>query len=83
LRSKLRCDAFPTHGACRALIDLLSIDGEDLQAAARTKRRLADILPALPLRGPSRSKRTATNLTASKNRCAFSFEQAVLIYRRG
>jgi hypothetical protein len=83
LRSKLHCDAFPTHGACRALIDLLSIDGEDLQAAAKTKQRLADILPALPLRGPSRSKRTATNVTASKNRRAYSFEQAVPIYRRG
>jgi hypothetical protein len=72
-----------THEACRTLIDLLSIDDEVLQAVARTKRRLADLLPTLPLRGPSRSKRTATNLTASKNRCAFSFEQAVPIYRRG
>jgi hypothetical protein len=78
----LHCDAFPPHGACRALIDLLSIDGEDLQAAARTKRRLAYILPALPLRGPSRSKRTVTNVTASKNRRAYSFEQAGPIYRR-
>jgi hypothetical protein len=40
-------------------------------------------LTALPLRGPSRSKRTATNVTASKNRRAYSFEQAVPIYRRG
>jgi hypothetical protein len=77
-----RLIAFPTHGACRALIDLLSIDGANLQAAPRTKRRLADILPALPLRGPSRSKQTATNVTASKNRRAHSFEQAVPIYHR-
>jgi len=76
----LRC--FRTHGACRALIDLLSIDGEDLQAAARTKRRLAYILPALPLRGPSRSKRIATNAIASKNRHAYSFEQLFRFYRR-
>jgi hypothetical protein len=37
---------------------------------------------ALPLRGPSRSKRTATNVTASKIRRAYSFEQTVPIYRR-
>jgi hypothetical protein len=78
------CIAMPSRRmeACGALIDLLSIDGEDLHAAARTKQRLADILPALPLRGPSRSKRTATNVTASKIRRAYSFEQTVPIYRR-